>query len=121
MAELSVQPKKRKTHPLLWLLAAIIILTIILLLQRSCNTPNDSTAVNTDTSAAVGATTPSAVTSDTTAAGRTPGADDWDDVEKNAPNASYQEVTDKNIGVRGNNNYGIYDLGSDILFDLNSS
>ena len=32
-------------------------------------------------------------------------------------NTSYYEITDKNIGVRGNDNYGIYSLGEDILFD----
>ena len=120
MADLSVQPKRRKIPALLWLLIAIIVLVIILLLQRSCyNTGYSSNTA--DTSTTVGATSPNTPNNDTTVAGRTPGADDWDDLEKNAPSAAYEEVTDQSIGVRGNDNYGVYDLGNNILFDLNSS
>ena len=122
MADLSVQPKKRKIHGLVWLLAAIVILVIVLFLQRSCNNTATNDIANTaDTNVVVGVTSPGAIGNDTTAAGRTPGADDWDDMEKNAPNANYEEVTDKNITVRGNDNYGIYNLGSNILFNSNSS
>src|SRR3954466_13291723 len=120
MAETTVETKKRGIPCLGWLFIGIAVLVIILLLMRSCN--NDNYAINTaDTGAAVGATAPNTTTNDTTVAGRTPGADDWDDIEKNSQNASYAEVTNKNISVRGNDNYGVYSLGNDILFDLNKS
>jgi len=118
--EVVVQPKRRGIPCLGWLFIGIGVLVIILFLMRSCN--NDDYTINTaDTSAAVGATAPNTTTSDTTLAGRTPGADDWDDIEKNSKNASYAEVTNKDISVRGNDNYGVYSLGNDILFDLNKS
>ena len=122
MAELSVQPKKKKTPGLVWLLAAIALLIIILFLVRGCNGDNDAAVNTTDSSAVVGATTPAATTNDSAAAGRTPGADNWDDIDRsNAPSTMYEEVTDKNITVRGNDNYGIYSLGEDVLFDNGKS
>ncbi|TKK69023.1 OmpA family protein [Ilyomonas limi] len=121
MAELSVQPKKKGIPCLGWLFIGIVILVIALLLMRSCNHTSDSTINTADTNVAVGTTSPVTPANDTALAGRTPGADDWDDIEKNAPNISYEEITDKDISVRGNDNYGIYDLGNNILFDLNSN
>jgi outer membrane protein OmpA-like peptidoglycan-associated protein len=47
--------------------------------------------------------------------------DDWNDVDFNAPAVTYDEVSDKNINVRGNNNYGIYGVGENILFDEGKS
>lgn len=121
MAELSVQPKKKGIPCLGWLFIGIVALGIVLFLMRSCNNTDDSTANTSDTTVKVGTTSPGTPANDTTVAGRTPGADDWDDIEKNAPNTSYDEITDRNINVRGNDNYGIYDLGNNILFDVNSS
>jgi len=122
MADLSVQPKKRKIHGLVWLLLAIVLLVIIIFLQRSCNDTGDDYAVKTaDTSATVGATTPTTTKNDTSMAGRTPGAGNWDDIDQNAPPTGYDEIKDKNVSVRGNDNYGIYSLGEDILFDKGKS
>jgi outer membrane protein OmpA-like peptidoglycan-associated protein len=123
MAELNVQPKKRKIHGLMWLLMAIVLLVIIIFLQRSCNDTGDNIAGNTsDSSATVGTTTPNTTTNnDTTVAGRTPGAGNWDDIDQNAPATTYDEIKGKDISVRGNDNYGIYSLGEDILFDKGKS
>ena len=41
----------------------------------------------------------------------------WDGIDFNAPAVNYEEITDKNINVRGNEGYGIYGLGETILFD----
>lgn len=123
MAELDVQPKKKGLRiPCLgWLGIGIVLLIVALLLMRSCNNTDNTTVSDADTNVVVGATAPGTSTNDTTVAGRTPGADDWDDLEKNARNTSYEEVTDKNITTRGNEQYGIYDLGDNILFNVNSS
>lgn len=121
MADLSVQPKKRKTSGLVWLALLIIILLLVVFLLRSCNHTADTTAATKDTSAVVGTTTPNAAANDSSSAGRTLGTDDWDALEKNAPAASYDEIKGKNISVRGNDNYGIYSLGEDVLFDNNKS
>src|SRR5438270_7313777 len=99
--EIAVQPKKRGIPCLGWLFIGIGVLVIILFLMRSCNNTDDYTINTADTSAAVGTTAPNTTTNDTTLAGRTPGADDWDDIEKISQKASYNEVTNKNISVRG--------------------
>jgi outer membrane protein OmpA-like peptidoglycan-associated protein len=122
MAETSEQPKKRGISCLGWLGIGIVVLLIILFLMRACN--NDDDIDNTaDTSTEIGATTPNTPTNDTTVAGRIPGAGnyEWRDINQNAPAVSYGEIRDKNINVRGDDNYGIYSLGEDILFDSDKS
>lgn len=112
MAELNVQPKQKKSI-VPWLLLALGIIALIFFLARGCN--NDKTdAAATDTTAAA---TGTGTTTDTSrAAGQS-----WGDVDFNAPAASYSEITDTNINVRGNSNYGIYGLGENILFDEGKS
>ena len=116
MADLDVQPKRKSSSWLTWLIAAIILLGLLFFLLRGCNKSNavvgtsDSTTERKDTGAAVATTTPSG---STTA--------DWADIDRNAPAASYQEITGKGITVRGNDNYGIYSLGENILFDEGKS
>lgn len=121
MADLNVQPKQRKSW-LPWLLLALGIIALIFFLMRSCNSnkgkegATDSTASassRSDTSASAGVGT----TTDSSGAKGLA----WGDVDFNAPAASYAEITDKNINVRGNNNYGIYSLGENILFDEGKS
>jgi outer membrane protein OmpA-like peptidoglycan-associated protein len=109
MADLNVQPKK-KTNWLPWLLLILGLIAIIFFLSRGCNNNKgnqgsaDSTSASSNTGGAANATAASS-------------GGNWNDVDFNAPNASYDEITDKNISVRGNNNYGIYSLGENILFD----
>ncbi len=118
MADLDVQPKKKNSW-LPWLIAAIILLLLLFFLLRGCNkntpvsNPADTTSAATNnTSGAVGTTTPAGDNS-------TQGAD-WN-IDRNAPVASYQEITDSNISVRGNDNYGIYSLGENILFNTDKA
>lgn len=122
MTEIDVQPKKRGISCLGWLMIGIVVLILILVLMRSCNGEAPLADADADT-VVVGATSPDFVGTDSNAAGRTPGSgnDNWNDIGRDAPVTEYDEVTDKNIGVRGNVDYGIYDLGDNILFDLNSS
>jgi len=122
MADLDVQPKKR-TSWLPWLIGAIILLALLIFLLRSCNKndtgagTSDTTATNTtdtSTNSVVGATTPVGT------AGNTQG--DWDNIDRNnAPAASYNEITNKDINVRGNDNYGIYSLSENILFETDKA
>jgi outer membrane protein OmpA-like peptidoglycan-associated protein len=108
MAELDVQPKRRSSGwP--WLLLALLLLILVLFLWRGCG--NDKTvATTTDSSTVTAATMP--------ANGQVAG---WDSIDFNAPAASYEEITDSNINVRGNENYAVYSLGENILFDEGKS
>lgn len=119
MADLNVQPKKKSSW-LPWLLLALGLIALIFFLMRGCNNDKGTEGVTDSTSASTssstGTTADAAGTGTTTdAAGATGQA--WGDVDFNAPAAAYAEITDKNIDVRGNNNYGIYGLGENILFD----
>lgn len=107
MAELNVQPKK-KTSILPWILLLLGIAALIWYLTRGKNDEKEmvrDTPADTTTTAATVATH----------------ATDWNGIDFNAPAVSYDEITDKNINVRGNSNYGIYGLGENILFDEGKS
>lgn len=115
MADLDVQPK-RKSAWWLWALLALLLLLLLFFFSRSCNKDKaaPAAAAATDSSNTVtGVTTPTGATADS--------AGGWNDVDMNAPSAKYDEITDTNIGVRGNDNYGIYDIGENILFDEGKS
>jgi outer membrane protein OmpA-like peptidoglycan-associated protein len=107
MAELNVQPKK-KTSILPWILLLLGIAVLIwFLTTRGDKNENNVATTGNDTVETAAVTTP-AVSANT---------DDWNGIDFNAPAVNYEEITDKNINVRGNNNYGIYGLGENVLFD----
>jgi outer membrane protein OmpA-like peptidoglycan-associated protein len=113
MANLDVQPKKRGGGMIMWILLALGLLLLLVLLAKGCSGSDDSAEHHaTDTTTAATAHTT------TTAAD---GTGTWDDVDFNAPAVQYQEITDKNIDVRGNDRYGIYGLGENVLFDKGSA
>lgn len=112
MADLNVQPKQKKSW-LPWLLLALGLIALIFFLMRGCNNDKATPAGSDSVSASTG----TGATMD--AAGATGQA--WGDVDFNAPATSYDEITNKNIEVRSNNNYGIYGLGENILFDEGKS
>lgn len=109
MAELDVRPKKNNSW-WLWILLLLIALGLLFFFLKGCNNKNanqsgmDSTTANSaDKTQAVAATTAAS------------------QIDFNSPKASYEEMTDTSISVRGNNNYTIYGLGEDILFDKDKS
>ena len=109
MADLDVQPKKKGSSLLPWILLGLGVLALLFFLARGCNDNTaDDAAVTTDSATSSVTTTNEA-------------RDNWSDVDFNAPAVAYDEVTDKNINVRGNENYGIYGLGENILFDEGKS
>ena len=113
MAELNVQPKKNNSW-WIWVLLLLILLGLLFFFLKGCNnktgtgTNQDSTASNS-----TDATSNKAVASTTPA--------DSSQIDFNSPKANYPEITDTSISVRGNNNYSIYGLGEDILFDKDKS
>ncbi|TDH26814.1 OmpA family protein [Segetibacter sp. 3557_3] len=104
MADLHVQPKKKSILP--WILLILGVLALLFFLLRGCNNDNNAAATGDSTVAAT--TTPDNGANATNT---------WGDVDFNAPEATYPEITDKNISVRGNDRYSIYGLGENILFD----
>ncbi|WP_241739243.1 OmpA family protein [Pontibacter beigongshangensis] len=61
------------------------------------------------------------VTTTDTTSSRMGTTSDWDAVNFNAPGATYPEITDSDIDVRGNEDYAIYSLDETILFDTDQS
>lgn len=104
MAELNVQPKKRSSI-LPWILLLLGAAALIWFLTR--NKDDKEIAADKTTTE----TTTNTSTSNNAAAA------DWDGVDFNAPAVTYDEITDKKINVRGNNSYGIYGVGENVLFD----
>lgn len=103
MAELEVQPKKKS--PIIWILLLVAILAVLFLLLRGCNDKGSHTkTAGADSSRVLAATVA-----------------DRDSVDFNIPVASYDEVTDKGIEIRGNDRYTIYGLGENILFATDQS
>ena len=106
MAELDVQPKKDKPW-WIWLIVALIAIAIIMLL-RNCGDKGTGAGTGADSTAA----------GDTVSVNGAATLSDWDNVDFNASETSYDEVTDTSISVRGNADYAIYGLGENILFSV---
>lgn len=107
MAELHVQPKK-KTSILPWLLLALGLAALIWFLTRDKDGTN-AVAATTDSTTSATTTTHHTATAATGAG--------WDGIDFNAPAVKYDEITNDDIEVRGNNEYSIYGIGENILFD----
>ncbi|HEU4901597.1 MAG TPA: OmpA family protein [Flavisolibacter sp.] len=108
MAEIDVQPKKRSGSILPWLLLALgVIALVIFLFRNKDHDRNEAATNNTDTSYN---------NTSTNAA-----ADGWSGLNWNAPAVQYEEVTNRDIEVRGDDRYGIYGLGENILFDKDAA
>ncbi len=113
MAELDVQPKSGRPW-WLWLLLAIIALALLFFLLRGCDNKAEvdsdeaATGMVTDTSGTVTTTT----TSDD---------DDWSSLDRNVGVATYDEISDRDIEVRGNDEYAIYSIDETVLFDTDKS
>lgn len=109
MANLNVQPKS-PTPWWIWLLLLLIGAGIIyyVLLKKDSHSSDkavtDSALVTTDTSLIVAATEP-----------------DWDNIDFNVPGITYSELSDTDIVVRGKDNYSIYALGENIIFNKDES
>jgi outer membrane protein OmpA-like peptidoglycan-associated protein len=109
MAHLEVQPRK-KNPAWIWLIIGLLIVAVILFfLMRSSNNKDTTTIATTDTIASASEPAPAAA------------GPDWDNVNFNASEANYEEVTDKGIVVRSNDQYTIYSLGENILFSSDKS
>jgi outer membrane protein OmpA-like peptidoglycan-associated protein len=109
MAELNVEPKQNKPW-WLWLLLGLIAVLALIFLLRGCDDDRDMETDGTTTATTAGATTDR----------RTTGEGDWNNINRNVPVATYQEITDRDVTVRGNEDYAIYTMDEAILFDTDS-
>lgn len=97
----------------MWLLLGLVVLLALIFLLRGC----DDNDVDRDMDR--GATT-TATTAATNTDRRTTGNADWNNIDRNVPVATYQEITDRDVSVRGNEDYAIYTMDEAILFDTDS-
>ncbi|RZJ63504.1 MAG: OmpA family protein, partial [Flavobacterium sp.] len=107
MAHLEVEPKK--STPWLWIILALVVLAVLFFLLKGCGSGTNDKATTDST-----ATTATADTSAGNAIAAT--EPDWSKVDFNAPETPDADITDKDVNVRGNDDYTIYSLGEDILF-----
>ncbi|MBA4167689.1 MAG: OmpA family protein [Chitinophagaceae bacterium] len=123
MAELQVEPRK-KTSLFPWLLLILGLIALGIFLARR-HRGTEGVAVNSDTSGAIASTGSAAVaaTDSNVSHLSTPtiGDEGWSDINRNAPGLAYGEIHGKDIAVRGTDNYAVYDLGEDVLFDHDKS
>ncbi|MGZ4020121.1 MAG: OmpA family protein [Flavisolibacter sp.] len=106
MAEINVQPKKRKGSFLPWLLLLLGIIALCIFLFRNKGTKDttdrDRTSYNnTSTNAAA--------------------ASGWTAINWSAASVNYEEVSNREIEVRSGDNYSVYGLGENVLFDKDES
>jgi outer membrane protein OmpA-like peptidoglycan-associated protein len=111
MAEIHVEPKKKRSGSFLpWLLLGLGVIALAIFLLRNNNKTDDADYARTDSDSA---------TYNSTAANAAAGS--WNAIDWNAPEARYDEVRDNNISVRGNENYAIYGVNEDVLFDKDAA
>lgn len=101
MADLNVQRKKKSILPWVLLVAGVIALVFFLGRGYVSDNIKDDTVLEKDSSE-----------NNTVIA-----SNDWETVNYNAPSANYQEIVNKDIEVRDDDNYAIYTLVENSLFD----
>lgn len=108
MAELDVQPKKRSSHSFIpWLLLAMGVIALVFFITRNGERYADDARPVAGTEATTYTTT-----SENAARA------DWKEIDfYNAPVASFNELKNNDVEVRGNENYAIYRIDADDLFD----
>ena len=116
MAELNVQPKKQTSY-LPWILLLLGAMALIWFLTRNKDDNNRDTVSNSDTAT----TTAAPATTLATGSAQETGNSDWNGIDFNAPPMDYEELTNREINIRGTTNYGIYSLEENILFDAGKS
>ena len=108
MAEIDVQPKKKSSRSILpWILGLLAIVVVGFLVFR--NKDKDDDYANRDK------------TTHNSASDNAAAATGWNAIDWDAPATSYDEVTDRSIEVRSKDNYAIYGVGEDVLFDKDAA
>ena len=113
MAELNAQPKKNN-YWWLWLTAIIVISGAVFyyLKHDQKNKPEVTTKITSSI------TNESDDPLGSVSVGSGP-VNSWDGIDFNSPQASYPEITDKNIIVKSNDQFVIYSINSQNVFEAN--
>jgi hypothetical protein len=108
MAELNVQPKKRSSNSFLpWLLLALGVIALVFFITRNGDPSMD------EARPVAGKEGTSHTTSSDNAA-----KSEWDGIDfYNAPEKSFNEIKNNEVEVRGNEDYAVYKVDMDDLFD----
>ena len=108
MAELDVQPKKRSSHSFFpWLLLILGVIALVFFITRNGERYVDEARPVAGTNS-----TTYSNTSENTARSA------WNGIDfLNAPKASFNEIKNNKVEVRGNEEYAIYQVDVDELFD----
>ncbi|QHS56891.1 OmpA family protein [Mucilaginibacter sp. 14171R-50] len=112
MAQLDVQPKRRRSV-WIWLIFFVLAIGVAVLLYRGCNRSAPLKIDSTDTVAKDSSKIDTNVIVTT--------QPDWNAIDFNIPKVKYDEVTDTAIIVRGTDKYTIYSMGENILFPPDES
>jgi hypothetical protein len=107
MAELDVQPKKRSSNSFFpWLLLTLGVIALVFFITRNGDQYVD------EARPVAGPTTTYSNTSENAA------RSDWNGIDfYNSPKASFNEIKNNQVEVRGNEEYAIYQIDVDELFD----
>lgn len=119
MADLDVQPKSSRPW-WLWLLLALVALALLFFLLRGCDDTRDEVD-NATTETTAAASDAGDAVAGAAATGAAAVSDAWDDINLDAPAVAYDEITDKDIDVRGNEDYAVYSVEETILFGSDQS
>lgn len=119
MADLQVE-RKQKTSLVPWILLILGLIALAVFLGRR-HAHSDTVSSDNTTAGAVASTggaAPAASDSNTsTLSAPTSGDEGWSTINRDAPGLSYGEIHSKGISVKGTDQYAVYDLGEDVLFD----
>lgn len=119
MAELRVEPKK-KTNYVAWFLLTLGVIALIIFLIRRFDNDDMADKSKEDTKSTEIQSTNEEVAATGTETITT--VDGWGSVDRNSPSLDYAELKgSKKVKVRGSDQFAIYDLGEDVLFNKDDS
>lgn len=110
MAEINIEPRKKRSN-WLWILGLLALVGLVgWLLSRDRDTGQDMQAMRNDAETVENSASSGA-------------ADIWGDVDLNAPSVKHPEIniSSPDFELRGNDKYTVYSLGENLLFDTDKA
>jgi outer membrane protein OmpA-like peptidoglycan-associated protein len=112
MAEINIEPKEKKGPNWLWILGIALLAGLVIWLLAGRNNKRDTVATTTEQ---VGAAT--GMSNDANS------EDNWRNIDLNAPVVDRSEIkiSSPDFETRGNDQYTIYSMGENLLFDTDKA